>query len=542
MPSKVDVPAVHNEPVFSYTPGSPEKAELKAKLQEMASQPIEIPLIIGGQEVRTGDVAEVVMPHDYTCVLATYHRAGKAETEKAIAAAKEAHRDWSTWHWEDQVAVFLRAAELLATSWRATLNAATMLGQSKTVFQAEIDSACELIDFFRFNARFAQRIYEEQPISSRGVWNWVDYRPLEGFVYAVTPFNFTSIGGNLPGAPAIMGNTVIWKPSRTAVLSNYYIMRLFEAAGLPPGVINFLPGHSGAITEAVLSDPYFDGLHFTGSTPVFQSLWGQIARNLPSYRSYPRIVGETGGKDYILAHPSADPEALLTAIIRGAFEYQGQKCSAASRAYVPSSLWMEMEPALIEEVEGIAMGDPMDFRNFMNAVIDEPAFDSIVKYIEDARASDDAEIVAGGVFDDSTGYFIRPTLIRAYRPDYVSMCEEIFGPVLTLYVYPDDEWEETVELVDRTSPYGLTGAVFSRNRSAVNQAIDDLRYSAGNFYINDKPTGAVVGQQPFGGSRASGTNDKAGSRQNLLRWLTLRSVKENLAPPTNYRYPFMEEP
>jgi 1-pyrroline-5-carboxylate dehydrogenase len=541
MPSKVDVPAVINEPVFSYAPGSPERIEIKAKLQEMASQEIEIPLIIAGEEVRTGDTAQAVMPHDHGHVLATYHRAGKEETERAIAAAIEAHRDWSTWHWEDQVAVFLRAAELLATAWRAPVNASTMLGQSKTVFQAEIDAACELIDFFRFNARFAQQIYEEQPISSRGVWNWIDYRPLEGFVYAVTPFNFTSVGGNLPGAPAIMGNTVVWKPSRTAVFSNYHVMRLFEAAGLPPGVINFVPGHSAAITRAVMSHPAFDGIHFTGSTPVFQDLWLQIAKNLTNYRSYPRIVGETGGKDYILAHPSADPEALVTAIIRGAFEYQGQKCSAASRAYIPEGLWAEIGDDLIDQTEGIAMGDPRDFRNFMGAVIDKPAFDDISLYIEDARASADAEILAGGEADDSVGFFIRPTLIRALKADYVTMCEEIFGPVLTLYIYPDDQWDETVRLVDQTSPYGLTGAVFSQNRSTINHAIDDLRYSAGNFYINDKPTGAVVGQQPFGGSRASGTNDKAGSKQNLLRWLTIRSVKENLAPPTDYEYPFMNE-
>ena len=536
----IRVPRPRNEEVLPYAPGDPARAELKRKLAEMANGPIEIPLLIGGEEIRTGRTGDSIMPHSHGHRLATWHSAGPEEIRRAVEAAVEARREWGSWSWEDRAAVFLRAVRLLSTTWRSTLNAATMLNQSKTAHQAEIDAAAELIDFFRFNVFFAQRIYEDQPISSPGVWNRMEYRPLEGFVYAVTPFNFTAIAGNLPAAPAILGNTVLWKPSSSTIFSNYHIARLLEEAGLPPGVINFVPGDAATITKIALSHPEFAGIHFTGSTRVFQSLWRMIGENLARYRSYPRIVGETGGKDFILAHPSADPRALRTALIRGSFEFQGQKCSAASRAYIPQSLWDEMGDSLVEETATIPMGDPADFRNFMAAVIDRSAFDKIAGYIERARRSPDAEVLVGGETDDSEGYYIRPTIVRAHRPDYESMVEEIFGPVLTLYVYPDREWDETLRLVDSTSPYALTGAVFARDRAAIRQALVELRDAAGNFYINDKPTGAVVGQQPFGGARASGTNDKAGSSLNLLRWVSARSVKENLSPPGGYRYPFME--
>jgi 1-pyrroline-5-carboxylate dehydrogenase len=443
--------------------------------------------------------------------------------------------------WEDRVAVFLKAAELLAGPWRQKLNAATMLGQSKNALQAEIDSACEIIDFFRFGAHFAEQLYSMQPISDEGLWNRAEYRALEGFVYAVSPFNFTAIGANLPGTPAMMGNTVVWKPAHSAMLSNYYVMKLFEEAGLPPGVINFVAGDAVAITGNLLSQPTFTGVHFTGSTSVFNSFWKTIGEKMGTYRTYPRIVGETGGKDFIVVHPSADPAAVKTAIVRGAFEYQGQKCSAASRAYIPASMWTELEGPLLEETASLTMGDVRDFSNFVNAVIDDRAFEKIKSYLDDARASDDAEILVGGECDDSEGWFVRPTIIRAKRPDYVTMCDEIFGPVMTVYVYDDDKWEETLDLVDATSPYALTGAVFARDRRVVRQAMDRLAQAAGNFYVNDKPTGAVVGQQPFGGSRASGTNDKAGSMMNLLRWVSARSIKENFVSPTDYRYPFLDE-
>jgi 1-pyrroline-5-carboxylate dehydrogenase len=502
---------------------------------------VDIPLIIGGEEVRTGDTDTVVMPHDHGHVLATFHKAGPEEIRRAVQVSQEARHEWAAWPWEDRVSIFLRAAELLAGPWRQLLNGATMLGQSKTAHQAEIDSAAELIDFFRFNSHFAQSIYEEQPLSSKGVWNWSEYRPLEGFVYAITPFNFTAIAGNLPSSPALMGNTVLWKPARTALLSGYYIQKLFEEAGLPPGVINFITGSSSEITRQVFSNPYFAGVHFTGSTPVFNSMWKSVGENIDSYKGYPRLVGETGGKDFILAHPSADPEAVVTAIVRGAFEYQGQKCSAASRIYLPEGLWGEIKDSLVAQTDGLPVGDVRDFRNFMGAVIDKAAFDKISGYIQRAQASPDAEVLAGGTFDGSTGYFIRPTIIQAKKPDFESMCEEIFGPVVTVYVYPDAKWSETLQLVDRTGEYALTGAVFSRNRKAVLEAAEALRFAAGNFYINDKPTGAVVGQQPFGGARASGTNDKAGSKLNLLRWVSARSVKETFVPPTSYRYPFMGE-
>jgi len=541
MSGKLRVPQPHNEPVFEYAPGSPERAALKKRLTEMAAEVVDIPLIIGGEEIRTGNIGKVVMPHDHGHMLATYHKAGPEEIQKAVDASRKAHKEWAATPWEDRVAVFLRAAELLSTRWRDTINAATMLGQSKTVHQAEIDSAAELVDFFRFNAHFAQELFEEQPLSSTGMWNWAEYRPLEGFVYAITPFNFTSIGGNLPSAPALMGNTVLWKPARTSLLSSYYIQKMFEEAGVPPGVINFIMGNSAEITERLFSDPYFAGVHFTGSTPVFQSMWTQVGENIKGYKGYPRLVGETGGKDFIIAHPSADAAAVTTAIIRGSFEYQGQKCSAASRIYLPESLWKEMREELIRETENIAMGDPGDFRNFMGAVIDNAAFDKICGYIQRARDSEDSEVIAGGGCDDSKGYFIRPTIILARKPDIESMCEEIFGPVVTIYVYPDTEWSETLSLVDRTGDYALTGAVFSGDRKAIREALQALRFAAGNFYINDKPTGAVVGQQPFGGARASGTNDKAGSKMNLLRWVNARSVKETFVPPTDYRYGFMDE-
>lgn len=539
MSGDIQVPIPINEPVQSYAPGTAERSAIKRRLEAMARDQVEIPLLIGGEEVRTGETASAVMPHCHGHVLATWHLAGEKEVRRAVEAARAARREWSHWPWEDRAAVFLKAADLLATSWRDTLNAATMLGQSKTVHQAEIDAACELIDFFRFNVHFAERLYEDQPVSSPGVWNRVEYRPLEGFVYAVTPFNFTSIAGNLPAAPALMGCTVIWKPAIAATYSSYYVARLFEAAGLPPGVINFVPGDPVAITKALLEDPEFAGLHFTGSTFVFRQLWSTIGQHIDGYKSYPRVVGETGGKDFIVAHPSADAEALTTAIVRGAFEYQGQKCSAASRVYVPESVWRRIRDPLLAAVDDIAMGDVADFRNFMGAVIDAKAFAKLAGYLDEARKSPDADILVGGETDDSVGYFVRPTVIQAKRPDYRTMCEELFGPVVTVYVYPDERWDETLALVDATSPYGLTGAVFATDRRAVAQAHRALRYAAGNFYVNDKPTGAVVGQQPFGGSRASGTNDKAGSMLNLLRWVSARTIKETFAPPTDYRYSFM---
>ena len=539
MNSRVQVPPPVNEPVLTYAPGTAERAALEAKLDELRGTQIEIPLIIDGKEVRTGNLGQAVMPHQHEHVLATWHRAGPAEVDAAIEAALRAHREWSRWPWEERARVFLRAADLLSKGWRQVLNGTTVLGQSKTSHQAEIDAACELIDFFRFNVHFAQGIYEEQSISDPGMWNWSEYRPLEGFVYAISPFNFTSIGGNLTGAPALMGNTTVWKPSDSAVYSNYQIVKLLEVAGLPPGVINFIPGDPVEITRQVLGHREFAGLHFTGSTDVFRSLWRDVGERVGHYRSYPRLVGETGGKDFIVAHPSADAEALTTAIVRGAFEFQGQKCSAASRAYIPESVWGRMKDDLVDQVQSLPVGDPTDFSNFMGAVIHEGAFDKISGYIERARADSDADIVAGGDADKSVGWFVQPTVIQARDPQYESMREEIFGPVMTVYVYPDGQWSETLDLVDETSPYGLTGAVFSTDRSAIQEAHDRLWYSAGNFYVNDKPTGAVVGQQPFGGSRASGTNDKAGSPLNLVRWVSARSVKETLVPPTDYRYPYM---
>jgi len=535
------IPNPKNEPVLSYAPGSPERQTLKAKLSEMSREVVDIPCVVGGKDVKSGKTVNVVAPHCHQHVLAKVHQADAGTIHNAIKAANEAQREWGSWTFEDRAAVFLRAADLLAGPWRAVLNGATMLGQSKTAHQAEIDSACELIDFLRFNVHFAERLYREQPESSPGIWNRMDHRPLEGFVYAITPFNFTAIGGNLPTAPALLGNVVVWKPAATASLSNYRFLQLLEAAGLPPGVINFIPGSAAQVSDIVLKEPSLAGIHFTGSTEVFQSLWNIVSGNLPGYRTYPRLVGETGGKDFIVAHASADPRALAVGMVRGAFEYQGQKCSAASRAYVPDNLWPEVKDSVLEMMAAIKMGDVSDFRNFMGAVIDQKAFERIKAYLDQARTASGVKILAGGKADNATGYFIEPTLIQVDDPMYRTMCEEIFGPVLTVHVYPAAQWSETLKLVDRTSPYSLTGAVFARERSAVIEAEKTLRNAAGNFYINDKPTGAVVGQQPFGGARASGTNDKAGSILNLVRWISPRTIKETFVPPVDYRYPFMED-
>src|SRR5437588_10358762 len=535
------IPTPVNEPVLAYAPGTPERAELKRTLRELSGRQLEIPLVIGGKDVHTGRTVDVVMPHCHRHVLAKAHQAGPAELQAAIAAAREAWRDWSAWGFEQRAAVFLKAADLLATRYRPIVNGATMLGQSKTAHQAEIDAACELIDFFRFNVHYAERIYAEQPLSVSGVWNYLDYRPLEGFVYAITPFNFTSIGGNLPPAPAIMGNTVVWKPAATAVLSNHFIMRLLAEAGLPPGVTNFIPGPSAGVSDRVLADRAFARTHFKGSTEVFQALWKQSAANLTSYAAYARLVGETGRKGFILAHASADVDAVATGMVRGAFEYQGQKCSAASRAYVPASLWPQVRDRMLEMLADVKVGDPADFRNFMGAVIDRKAFDKIKAYIDAAKQSAGVKLLFGGGTRDADGYFIEPTLLQVDDPGYRTMCEEIFGPVLSVHVYPDARWTETLRTVDETSPYALTGGVFAQDRRAVDQAQQALRYAAGNFYVNDKPTGAVVGQQPFGGARASGTNDKAGSLLNLVRWVSPRAVKENFLPPRSFTYPFMAE-
>ncbi len=541
MSGSFNIPRPRNEPVLSYAPGTPERAALKAALGSVGGEQAEIPVVAGGRQVRPGETHDVVSPHCHQRVLARVHQAGRATIEAAVKAAVEAQRDWGHWRFEDRAAVFLKAADLLAGESRQVLNAATMLGQSKTAFQAEIDSACELIDFLRFNVHYAERIYQEQPESAPGMWNRMDHRPLEGFIYAITPFNFTAIGGNLPTAPALMGNAVVWKPAGSATLSNWHFFRLLEEAGLPPGVINFVPGDAVEVSRLLLADRRLAGIHFTGSTPVFQSLWKTVGDNLAGYAGYPRIVGETGGKDFIVAHRSADVEALAVAMVRGAYEYQGQKCSAASRAYIPDSLWPAVRERVVGMMGDIRMGDVADFRNFMGAVIDRKAFDRLRGHLEQARRDPGVEIVAGGGTDDSVGWFVEPTLIRVDDPGYRLMCEEIFGPVLTVHVYPAARWSETLELVDRTGPYGLTGAVFSQDRRALAEADRALRYAAGNYYVNDKPTGAVVSQQPFGGGRASGTNDKAGSVLNLLRWVSPRAIKETFAPPKDYRYPFMRE-
>ena len=533
------VPPPVNEPIRSYAPGSPERASLKARLKSMAAETVDMPLIIGGKEIRTGDTATSVMPHDHAHVLGTYHKATEQHVVQAIEAAACARAEWSGWAFEDRAAVILKAAELLTTTWRDTINSATMLGQSKTAFQAEIDAAAELVDFWRFNTHYAQELMDEQPLSDHTMWNQLEYRGLEGFVYAVTPFNFTSIAANLPTAPALMGNTVVWKPASSAMLSAYYLMKLYEAAGMPPGVINFVTGDAAMISKVLLSHRDLAGVHFTGSTEVFNNMWKTIGASMSTYRSYPRIVGETGGKDFIVAHASADVDALAVAMVRGAYEFQGQKCSAASRVYVPKSIWNAVRDRAAAMIGEIKMGDPRDFRNFMGAVIDKRAFEKISEYVEHGRGN--AKIIAGGKTDGSKGYFISPTLIETADPGYKLLCEEIFGPVLTAHVYDDARWEETLKIVDSTSPYALTGAVFAQDRRAIVHAMSALRHSAGNFYVNDKPTGAVVGQQPFGGARASGTNDKAGSKLNLTRWVSARTVKENFNPPRDYRYPFMTE-
>jgi 1-pyrroline-5-carboxylate dehydrogenase len=534
-----NIPAPRNEPVLGYAPGSAERATLQSTLTVLSAQQEEICPVVGGREVRSGDLHDVVSPHAHRRVVARVHHADGAAIDAAIEAALEARREWASWRFEDRAAVFLKAADLLAGEWRATVNAATMLGQSKTAHQAEIDSACELIDFLRFNVHFAERIYREQPESMPGTWNRMDYRPLEGFVYAITPFNFTAIGGNLPTSAALMGNTVVWKPAATASLSNWHFFRLLEEAGLPPGVINFVPGNAAEVTDRVLAHRMLAGIHFTGSTPVFNGLWRTVANNLEQYHGYPRIVGETGGKDFILAHESADVDALAVGMVRGAFEYQGQKCSAASRAYIPDTIWPEVRDRVVAMIGELRMGDVADFGNFMGAVIDARAFKRLHDHLEQAKRDPGVRVLAGGGTDSSTGYFVEPTLVQADDPGYRLMCEEIFGPVLTTHVYPANRWDETLALVDGTSPYALTGAVFAQDRQKVAEATAALRNAAGNFYVNDKPTGAVVGQQPFGGARASGTNDKAGSSLNLLRWVSPRVIKETFAPPHDYRYPFL---
>ncbi len=537
----IETPYPENEPILDYAPGSEARRNLKEALKKVAEERIEIPLIIGGKRIRTGALGQVVMPHDHGHVLADYHQASDREVHLAIQAALDARKTWQTMRWEERCAIFLKAAELLAKSYRFWMNAASMLSTSKNAFQAEIDAACELIDFLRFNVHFAEQIYRDQPLSAPGTWNFLQHRPLEGFVFAVTPFNFTAIAGNLPSAPAIMGNTVVWKPASSCVYTPYLFMQILEEAGLPAGVINFIPGSGRTVGEPCLKDPNLSGVHFTGSTAVFQQMWKTIGESIAIYKSYPRIVGETGGKDFVFVHQGADVDQVVTALVRGAFEYQGQKCSAASRAYIPRSLWDEIRSGLQKEIALLKMGPPQDFRNFVNAVIDRQAFASITGYIDYARHSSHAEILIGGGADDSIGYFIEPTVIYTENPQFKTMVEEIFGPVLTVYVYEDDAYLETLELCDRSSSYALTGAIFSRDREAISLALTVLEHAAGNFYINDKPTGAVVGQQPFGGGRASGTNDKAGSYTNLLRWVSPRTVKETFIPPSSTAYPFMAD-
>ncbi len=537
----IRIPTPVNEPVRLYAPGTPDRESLKLRLKQMASQTgsnrVEIPLVIGGKEIRTGNLRKVVMPHAHGEILAEFHLAGPKELAAAAEAALKAKTDWENLAWHERAAIFLKAADLLAGPWRDTMNAATMLGQSKNAFQAEIDAACEMIDFFRFNASFYQKILEEQPISSPGIWNRTEWRPLEGFVLAITPFNFTAIAGNLPATPAMVGNTVVWKPSDTQMLSAYYTMRLFEEAGLPAGVINMVAADGPLTSDILVTHPKLAGVHFTGSTPTFRSIWSRVGENISNYAAYPRLVGETGGKDFVFAHPSADIDALTTGLVRGSFEFQGQKCSAASRAYIPASLWEKMEGRLVEQTNELKMGDVRDFRNFVNAVIDDRSFTKISGYLDEARSSPDVKILAGGTADKKVGYFIRPTVLLTISPHYRTMQEELFGPVLTTFVYEDAKWEEMLAVCDRTSPYALTGAIFGQDRQAVEKMTKALTHSAGNFYVNDKPTGAVVGQQPFGGARASGTNDKAGSPLNLYRWLSPRTVKETFVPARHYTYP-----
>jgi 1-pyrroline-5-carboxylate dehydrogenase len=541
-PGNFKVPVPFNDPILEYKPGSPERARLKETIAEMRSTRADIPMIIGGKEIRTGNLGTIRPPHDLQHILGSYHKGDESHVKMAIEAALAAKESWESMSWHSRAAIFIKAAELLAGPYRAKLNAATMLGQSKNVFQAEIDSACELIDFWRFNAAYMAQIYSNQTVSSKGVWNRMEHRPLEGFVFALTPFNFTAIAGNLPTAPAIMGNVAVWKPSNTQIYSAHIIMEILKEAGLPDGVINLVYVSGPVAGKVVFSHPDFAGFHFTGSTEVFQNIWKTIGENISRYKSYPRIVGETGGKDFVMVHSSANPRAVATALARGAFEYQGQKCSAASRAYIPDNLWPEVKKILLEDMATFRMGGTEDFRNYINAVIDEPAFDTIVRYIEQARKDKDkAEIIAGGTYDKTKGYFIAPTVILTSDPQYLTMREEIFGPVLTVYVYPADDFEKTLETCDKTSMYGLTGCVFAKDRSAIDLATWKLRNAAGNFYINDKPTGAVVSQQPFGGARGSGTNDKSGSLMNLMRWVSPRSLKETFISPEDYRYPFMSE-
>jgi 1-pyrroline-5-carboxylate dehydrogenase len=535
------VPLPLNEPILNYAPGSPEKIELKKKLTEMRQQRIDIPLIIGGEEIRTGNTTEIRAPHDHSILLGTYHKAGAKEVNMAIEAALEACKSWAEMPWEHRAAIFLKAADLLAGPWRATVNAATMLGQSKTAYQAEIDAACELIDFWRFNSFYMAQLMSDQPFSPKGMWNRLEYRPLEGFVFAVTPFNFTSIAGNLPTAPALVGNVALWKPASSAVYSAYYLMKLWEEAGLPKGVINLVAGSGSQVGDPVMASEHLAGIHFTGSTPVFQGMWKTIGNNLNKMKYYPRIVGETGGKDFIFVHNSADIDGVVVAAIRGAFEYQGQKCSAASRVYLPKSRWDEFKTKYVGEVNKIKVGDVEDFTNFMGAVIDKGAFKTITDYIKYARDAKDAEIITGGNFDDSKGWFVEPTTIVTTNPKFKTMEEEIFGPVLTIFVYDDNKFDEALDLCDTTSPYALTGAIWAQDRNVLIKMSDKLKNAAGNFYINDKPTAAVVGQQPFGGGRASGTNDKAGSAMNILRWMTVRTIKETFVPPKDWEYPFMQE-
>lgn len=534
-----NVPVAINEPVKGYAPGSPEREAVLTTYKKMYKEQVDIPFYIGGKEYRTGNTVDIHPPHDNKHCVGKYHIAEKEHIELAIEKASEARIKWASTSWEHRAAIFLKAADLLAGPFRYRMNAATMMAQSKNVFQAEIDSACELIDFLRFNVQFMTEIYSNQPISSSGFWNRMEYRPLEGFVYAITPFNFTAIAGNLPAAPAMMGNVVVWKPAATQVYSAYVIMELFKAAGLPDGVINLVTGNSGMITDTILANKDFAGVHFTGSTAVFNSFWETIGKNINHYKSYPRIVGETGGKDFIWAHPSANAQEVATAISRGAFEYQGQKCSAASRAYIPKSLWGDIKNAITNDINSFKMGSPEDPSNFINAVIDKKAFTKLSGYLDQAKKDTDADIIIGGGYDDSKGYFIEPTVIVTTNPKYTTMCTELFGPIITLYIYEDKDWEAVLELVDSTSEYALTGAIFSGDRYVIELATKKLENAAGNFYINDKPTGAVVGQQPFGGARASGTNDKAGSVWNLLRWVNNRTIKETFVPPTDYRYPFL---
>ncbi|WP_284651548.1 L-glutamate gamma-semialdehyde dehydrogenase [Flavobacterium terrisoli] len=535
------VPKAVNEPVKSYAPNSPEKAAVLAAYKKMWNETIDVPNYIGSEEIRTGNTRNMTAPHDHQHVVGTYHLAEKAHVEKAIAAALEARKKWANMAWEQRAAIFLKAAELIAGPYRAKINAATMIAQSKTIFQAEIDASCELIDFLRYNVEFMTQIYNDQPKSVSDVWNRVEYRPLEGFVYAITPFNFTAIAANLPASAALMGNTVIWKPSDSQVFSAKVIIDVFKEAGVPDGVINVVFGDPVMITDTVLASPDFAGVHYTGSTFVFKEIWKKIGTNIHTYKTYPRIVGETGGKDFVLAHPSANVKQVVTGITRGAFEFQGQKCSAASRGYIPQSLWPAVKEQLITDVKSMKMGSPEDFGNFITAVIHEGSFDKLAGFIDQAKKDSDAEIIVGGNYDKSKGYFIEPTVIVTTNPKYATMETELFGPVMTIYVYDDKKWAETLALVDSTSEYALTGAIFSQDRYAIQEATLALQNSAGNFYINDKPTGAVVGMQPFGGARASGTNDKAGSMQNLLRWVSPRTIKETMVTPEDYRYPFLGE-